>query len=398
MVVPAILDLAQVPYTGSPALSLGLALHKDKAKELLRAREVPTPDFRVVHSVAEVNTVDLPWPLIVKPSREDASIGIDFDSVVKDKAQLGKAVGRVLRTFHQPALVERYIEGHEVYVPLLGNAPRRALPLSQVKFGPAFTGRPALVTYRAKWESGSPECVDSNPVPCELPAAVQRECVRVAMEAFGTTGASICASRPLASATSSTSTPTATFTPKQASPEPQQPLASAIATSPCTSSSSHWNEDMEIRPLAPADRAQLADLLARIETFTPPEVACALELIDLALDSTNKDYQVLVAVREGKVVGYVCFGPTPMTDGTFDLYWIASAPEARGQGVGAGLVSAMEGDIRRHKGRLIRVETSAMEAYGPTRGFYASMQYREESRFRDFYRVGEDLIILAKRL
>lgn len=155
---------------------------------------------------------------------------------------------------------------------------------------------------------------------------------------------------------------------------------------------------MEIRPLAPADRAQLADLLARIETFTPPEVACALELIDLALDSTNKDYQVLVAVREGKVVGYVCFGPTPMTDGTFDLYWIASAPEARGQGVGAGLVSAMEGDIRRRKGRLIRVETSAMEAYGPTRGFYASMQYREESRFRDFYRVGEDLIILAKRL
>jgi ribosomal protein S18 acetylase RimI-like enzyme len=155
---------------------------------------------------------------------------------------------------------------------------------------------------------------------------------------------------------------------------------------------------MEIRPLAPADRPQLADLLARIETFTQPEVACALELIDLALDSTNKDYQVLVAVREGKVVGYVCFGPTPMTDGTFDLYWIASAPEARGQGVGAGLVSAMEGDIRRRKGRLIRVETSAMEAYGPTRGFYASMQYREESRFRDFYRVGEDLIILAKRL
>ena len=70
----------------------------------------------------------------------------------------------------------------------------------------------------------------------------------------------------------------------------------------------------------------------------------------------------------------------------------------RGQGVGAALVSAMEGDLRRRKGRLIRIETSAMEAYGPTRGFYAAMQYREESRFRDFYKVGEDLIILAKRL
>ena len=157
---------------------------------------------------------------------------------------------------------------------------------------------------------------------------------------------------------------------------------------------------MEIRPLASPDRPQLAELLSRIETFSPDEVQCALELIDLALTSGKVDYQVLVASREteNKVVGYVCYGPTPMTDGTFDLYWIASDPVVRGQGVGAALVSAMEGDIRRRKGRLIRIETSAMEAYGPTRGFYAAMQYREESRFRDFYRVGEDLIILAKRL
>ena len=157
---------------------------------------------------------------------------------------------------------------------------------------------------------------------------------------------------------------------------------------------------MEIRPIASPDRPQLAELLSRIETFSPDEAACALELIDLALTPGNRDYQVLVASRENehKVVGYVCYGPTPMTDGTFDLYWIASDPVVRGQGVGAALVSAMEGDLRRRKGRLIRIETSAMEAYGPTRGFYAAMQYREESRFRDFYKVGEDLIILAKRL
>ncbi|MBX7099087.1 MAG: GNAT family N-acetyltransferase [Myxococcaceae bacterium] len=155
---------------------------------------------------------------------------------------------------------------------------------------------------------------------------------------------------------------------------------------------------MEIKPLSAGDRPQLAELLSRIETFSPEEVLCALELIDLALTGDNKDYQVLVANRDGKVVGYVCYGPTPMTQGCFDLYWIASDPLVRGQGVGAALVSAMEGDIRRRQGRLIRVETSAMEAYGPTRGFYAGMQYKEESRFRDFYKVGEDLIILAKRL
>ncbi len=155
---------------------------------------------------------------------------------------------------------------------------------------------------------------------------------------------------------------------------------------------------MEIRLIAAKDREPLAELLRRIDTFSPPEVNCALELIDLALTSSKTDYQVLVATKGEKVVGYICYGPTPMTVGTFDLYWIASAPEVRGQGVGGALVAAMEGDLRKRSARLIRVETSAMEAYGPTRGFYESMKYREEARFRDFYKVGEDLIILSKRL
>ncbi|QAT87742.1 putative acetyltransferase [Corallococcus coralloides] len=100
----------------------------------------------------------------------------------------------------------------------------------------------------------------------------------------------------------------------------------------------------------------------------------------------------------GGLVGYCCYGPTPMTEHAFDLYWIASAPEVRGQGIGAQLISSMEGDLRRRRARLIRVETSATEAYGPTRGFYASMKYGEEARIRDFYKQGDDLIILTKRL
>ncbi len=124
---------------------------------------------------------------------------------------------------------------------------------------------------------------------------------------------------------------------------------------------------------------------------------CALELIDAGI-AGSADYQVVVATKDGQVVGYICYGPTPMTEGTFDLYWIASDPQVRGQGVGAALVAAMEGDIRRHNGRVIRVETSAMEAYGPTRGFYSGMKYVEECRFKDFYRQGEDLIILSKRI
>ncbi len=125
---------------------------------------------------------------------------------------------------------------------------------------------------------------------------------------------------------------------------------------------------------------------------------CALEVIDLALQSNNPDYALLVALMDGKLAGYICYGPTPMTDGTWDLYWIASEPSLRGKGIGAGLVSAMEGDLRRRKARLVRVETSATEDYGPARGFYQSMRYLEEARFRDFYKVGDDLILLKKKL
>lgn len=155
---------------------------------------------------------------------------------------------------------------------------------------------------------------------------------------------------------------------------------------------------MDIRPLEGKDREQLASLIRRIETFSPEEVECAIELVDLALQPNNRDYKILVADRDGRFVGYVCYGPTPMTEGTYDLYWIASDPEVRGQGVGASLISGMEGELRRLQARLIRVETSATEAYGPTRGFYASMKYTEEARIRDFYKVGDDLIILTKRI
>lgn len=186
LVLPALLDLLGIPYTGSDVLALGLSLHKDRAKELLRARGVASPRF-VVADRADV-PVDLPFPLIVKPSREDASMGIDFDSVVSTNAELARAVGRVLDTFHQPALVECYVQGREIYVPLLGNAPRKNLPLTEIRFGPAFEGRPHVVGYTAKWDVDSPECVDSTPAPAQLPPALQERCIDVAQQAFEALG------------------------------------------------------------------------------------------------------------------------------------------------------------------------------------------------------------------
>jgi D-alanine-D-alanine ligase len=185
MVIPCLLDMLGLPYTGSPALSLGLALHKDKAKELLKVRGVSTPGFARVDRLEDVGTVDLPFPLIVKPAREDASMGITGDSVVHDRAALGRAVEAVLRTFHQPALVEQFIPGREIYVPLLGNNPRRALPLTEIRFGKHFEDRPNIVTYAAKWESNSPDYQDSPSAPCQLEdAALEARLVKTAVDAF----------------------------------------------------------------------------------------------------------------------------------------------------------------------------------------------------------------------
>jgi D-alanine-D-alanine ligase len=184
MLVPALLDLTGVPYTGSGALSLALALHKNKAKEILHARGVSTPDFCIVEHVEDLTTVDLPFPLIVKPSREDASVGIEFDSVVFDKRGLGRAVNRVLRTFKQPALVERFIDGREIYVPMLGNAPRRALPLTEIRFGATFDKQPRVLSYSAKWDDQSPEYLDSPTQPAQLSPELEARCVAVAEQAF----------------------------------------------------------------------------------------------------------------------------------------------------------------------------------------------------------------------
>lgn len=154
---------------------------------------------------------------------------------------------------------------------------------------------------------------------------------------------------------------------------------------------------MEIRPASGLDRPRLDRLLHRVSTFTPQEVACALELIDAAL-AGSPDYLVRVAAEQDELLGYICYGPTPMTEGTWDLYWIATDPAARGKGAGRALVRFMEADLEGRGGRRIRVETSATEEYGPTRGFYEAMRYVEEARFRDFYKVGDDLVILSKKI
>ena len=157
---------------------------------------------------------------------------------------------------------------------------------------------------------------------------------------------------------------------------------------------------MQIGPIVESDRAKLAALLGRIEQFAPDEVGVALELIDAALrEGDASGYGCLVARDEaGEPLGYTCVGPTPMTEATWDLYWIAVAPEQQGRGVGRALYGALTAHLAARGGRQVRIETSSKESYAATGGFYERIGFEVCGRLRDFYAPGDDLLIFYRRL
>ncbi len=188
--LPLFLDLKGIPYTGSSAFALSLALHKDKAKEILRARGVPTPAAVLLES-PDTSRVTLDFPLIVKPTREDASVGICSASVVRDREALDERVKYVLAHYRQPVLVEQYIEGREIYVSLLerpGQGPQ-IFPFFEIDFSEMPTGLPRIVSFEGKWVVDSVEYRGTRPVRCEglAPALRARvaEIARAAFEALG---------------------------------------------------------------------------------------------------------------------------------------------------------------------------------------------------------------------
>jgi len=154
----------------------------------------------------------------------------------------------------------------------------------------------------------------------------------------------------------------------------------------------------QIRPLSARDRAPLQQLLTKDELFTREEVSVALELIDAALAEPGGEYRVLCADLDGKLAGYICYGPTPMTEGTWDLYWIATHPDARGLGVARALAAHMEQQLRGLGARQVRVETSALDGYGAARAFYERLHYPVAAVLPDFYKPGDDLLVMLKRL
>jgi GNAT superfamily N-acetyltransferase len=154
-----------------------------------------------------------------------------------------------------------------------------------------------------------------------------------------------------------------------------------------------------LRHLSAADRGRIEEITRAVELFRPDEIPVALEVFDEAVRAGPRPepYSALGADIDGRLAGWICWGPTPCTLGTYDLYWMAVDPALQGAGIGTALVLEME---RRLVGvaRLIIVETGGRPDYAGTRKFYEGRGYRPTATIRDFYAPGDDQVVYVKRV
>ena len=148
-----------------------------------------------------------------------------------------------------------------------------------------------------------------------------------------------------------------------------------------------------------ADIGRVSSLVDATGFFSREEGEVAIELVGERLEKGEASgYAFLFAEREEELLGYACYGRTPGTVSSYDLYWIVGSPAHQGSGVGSSLLTEVESRIRRAGGTQIWIDTSGRAQYEPTRAFYRRRGYRQEARLRDFYAPGDDKLILVRIL
>lgn len=157
---------------------------------------------------------------------------------------------------------------------------------------------------------------------------------------------------------------------------------------------------MNIRPIEAKDREVLSQIVRLVGNFSEEEIKVAIELIDDAISEySSGDYIACVLEDDkGQLQGYGCYGLTPLTESTYDFYWMAIHPATQGKGYGRELIRYVERDVRERGGRLLVLETSSQESYRRTTGFYEKNGYELVARIRDFYKMDDDKLIYVKYL
>lgn len=149
--IAGLFELMKIPYTGTRAFQLGVALNKPLVKSILNQNGIPTAKHFVTESSTNFRVNGHKFPMIVKPSREDASIGIHNESIVRNENELRKRIEYVLDEHKQPALIEEYIDGREINVSVVGNEELITFPISEIDFSELPEEYPKIISYNSKW-------------------------------------------------------------------------------------------------------------------------------------------------------------------------------------------------------------------------------------------------------
>lgn len=178
-------ELLDICYTGAPALALANCQNKELTKRILKYYGIQTPEFIFVDKKRHRISHSLKYPLIVKPAKEDASVGIDNNAIVHNDRELKRRIEYVFDKINQPALVEEYIEGREVNVSILGDKKPIVLPISEIDFSQMPVHLYGIVSYQAKWDPFHEAYHKTIPVcPAKLPSKTEVKIKDIALKAF----------------------------------------------------------------------------------------------------------------------------------------------------------------------------------------------------------------------
>jgi D-alanine-D-alanine ligase len=189
MNIVAMLELMRIPFTGAPPMALANCQSKIFTKRLLNSVGIKTPRFIIIKKIPVHYRHRLKYPLILKPAYEDASVGIENESIVDNVEKLKERTEYILKYFIQPVLIEEFIEGRELNVAIIGDKEPAALPISEIDFTEMPDHLHNIVSYQAKWDPHHEAYHKTIPIcPAKLPKKIEKKAKEIALKAFKAMG------------------------------------------------------------------------------------------------------------------------------------------------------------------------------------------------------------------
>ena len=422
--VPVICETFGRGCTGNPSMCLHQTLDKWLTKLLLKERGLAVPEAWLVAVEQKFSgRPDRKNPLLLKPLLSDASEGITQSSVIPHPyADIHARIAELHSRFGQPVLVETFVDGRELNVSVLdmGSGPQ-VMPIAEIDFSAFPADRHRIVDYEAKWIEDS-FAYNNTPrkIPADLPEQAAGQIRELALGAWRALNCrdyirvdfrldaemkpfileinanpDISPDAGFAAAIETAGISYERFVAQMIdNASGRRPHAEIPAQVP---RSAKVEGGVEIRRTVPGDVEPLMKILAGTDFFHDNELEIAEEvLLDAVNDFKISDYRSYIACVDGKPVGWICWGATPCTDKTFDVYWLAVDKKIQGKGIGKKLMAFTEESIWEAGGRLAVLETAGREDYEPTRNFYITIGYTEAARVKDFYAPGDDKVIYTK--